>query len=235
TALGLQNRRWDNDFLTIRQMIALDMLGQIVGFESRFERYRPLPRAGAWRELPHPEEAGGLLYDLGSHLIDQALLLFGTPIRVYAEMEARRPGSQVDDDSFVALQFANSVNAHLWMSTTTRVSGPRMRLNGLRGTYEKWGLDPQEEALRAGLRPGDRTWGAEPREHWGHISTEVGGLHIDGALESLPGSYERYYALLRDALLTDGPPPVNPDDAVTTLRVIEAAQQSARNSAVIEM
>ncbi|MDQ2713376.1 MAG: Gfo/Idh/MocA family oxidoreductase [Chloroflexota bacterium] len=230
-----QNRRWDNDFLTVRQMIALDMLGQVTRFESRFERYRPVPRANAWRELPNPEEAGGLLYDLGSHLIDQALLLFGTPVHVYAEMETRRPGVQVDDDTFVALQFASGANAHLWMSVTARVSGPRLRLSGLRGTYEKWGLDPQEEMLRAGLRPGDPTWSVEPREHWGHLSSEIGGLHIDGAVESLPGSYERFYTLLRDALLTNGPPPVNPGDVVTTLRVIEAAQQSVSNSTVVEL
>src|SRR6266699_2755105 len=97
-----QNRRWDNDFLTVRQLIAADLLGPITRFESRYERYRAVLRTHAWREYPAPEEAGGLLYDLGSHLIDQAIQLFGQPVRVYAELEKRRPGAQVDDDTFVA-------------------------------------------------------------------------------------------------------------------------------------
>ena len=121
------------------------------------------------------------------------------------------------------------------MSAVTRITGPRMRISGLRGTYEKWGLDPQEEALRTGMRPGDPEWGLEPREKWGILSTDVGGIHIDGPVEMLPGAYEQYYALLRDALITGGPPPVDPRDAVATLRVIEAAQQSAHNGTVLQL
>lgn len=232
-----QNRRWDSDFLTIRQLLSadLDLLGPITRFESRYERYRSAPRPNAWRELPAPEEAGGLLYDLGSHLIDQALQLFGQPTRVYAETEQRRPGAQVDDDTFVALQFASGVRAHLWMSAVTRIPGPRFRISGLRGTYEKWGMDPQEEALTSGMRPGSPAWGQEPRERWGRLSTEIGGLRIDSPIETVPGAYEQFYALLRDALLKGGPLPVDPADAVKTLKVIEAAQQSACNGTVVEL
>ena len=232
-----QNRRWDNDFLTVRHLIDadLDLLGPITRFESRFERYRAAPRPGAWREFAAPEEAGGLLYDLGSHLIDQVLVLFGMPTSVYAEVGRQRPGAQVDDDTFVALSFPNGVHAHLWMSAVTRIPGPRMRISGLRGTYEKWGLDPQEDALRSGLRPGNPGWGQEPRERWGRLSTNVGGMHIDGTVDMLPGAYERYYELLHDALVSAGPPPVSPADAVATLRVIEAAQQSARDGKVVEL
>src|ERR1019366_10053029 len=140
-----QNRRWDNDFLTVQQLLKATMLGPITRLESRFDRYRPEPRANAWRELSAPEEAGGLLYDLGSHLIDQAVQLFGQPTQVYAEMEHQRPGVRVDDDTFVALTFPSGIHAHLWMSVVARIIGPRMRLSGLRGTYEKWGLDPQED------------------------------------------------------------------------------------------
>ncbi len=231
-----QNRRWDNDFLTVRRLLAadLDLLGTITRFESRFERYSATPRRGAWRELPGEEEAGGLLFDLGSHLIDQAVQLFGLPTHIYAEVERRRPGALVDDDTFVALRFANSVNAHLWMSAVTRISGPRIRISGLRGTYEKWGLDPQEEALRTGMRPGDSDWGLEPREKWGRLSTDIGGIHIDGPVEMLPGAYEQYYALLREALVTGGPPPVDPRDTVAVLRIIEAAQQSAQSGTVVQ-
>ncbi len=232
-----QNRRWDNDFLTIRHLLDadLDLLGPITRFESRFERYRAAPRHGAWRELPGEEEAGGLLFDLGSHLIDQALQLFGRPTQVYAEVEKRRPGALVDDDTFVALRFASGVHAHLWMSAVARIPGPRMRINGLRGTYEKWSLDPQEDALRTGMRPGDPEWGLEPREKWGRFSTDIGGIHIDGPVEMLPGAYECFYALLRDALISGGSPPVDTADAVATLRIIEAAQQSARSGSVVQL
>lgn len=111
-----QNRRWDNDFLTVQKILSADLLGPITNFESRFERYRPEPRAGAWREDADPQRAGGLLFDLGSHLIDQALNLFGKVSSVYAEMSQRRPGARVDDDSFVALRFASGITAHLWMN-----------------------------------------------------------------------------------------------------------------------
>ena len=232
-----QNRRWDNDFLTVRQLLASepDMLGRIVRFESWYQRYRMQPRAGSWRELPDPGEAGGLLFDLGSHLIDQALMLFGQPLRVYAEVDTRRPGAQVDDDDFVALEFAGGVRAHLWMGVLTRIPGPRLRITGLRGMYEKWGMDPQEDALHAGKRPGDPGWGREDRERWGRLSTDVGHLHFDGPVETLPGAYETFYALLRDALITGGKPPVDPGEAVEVLRVIEVARESARNHTVVEM
>ncbi|HLH62461.1 MAG TPA: Gfo/Idh/MocA family oxidoreductase [Ktedonobacteraceae bacterium] len=232
-----QNRRWDNDFLTVQHMLNVtpDLLGTITRFESRFERYRAAPRPGAWRELPDVEEAGGLLYDLGSHLIDQALQLFGQPVRVYSEMNQRRTGAQVDDDTFVALEFPGGVRAHLWMSAVARIPGPRMLLRGLRGTYVKWGLDPQEDALRSGMRPGDSGWGQEPRESWGQLSTDVDGLHFDGPVETIPGCYECFYALLRDALLSGGPPPVDPASAIATLKIIEVAKSSAANSRVIEL
>jgi scyllo-inositol 2-dehydrogenase (NADP+) len=232
-----QNRRWDNDFLTVRRLLDAtpDLLGPITRFESRFERYRAEPRAGAWRELPDQEEAGGLLYDLGSHLIDQALQLFGQPVRVYTEMDQRRTGARVDDDSFIALQFPSGVRAHLWMSSVARIPGPRILIRGLRGSYEKWGLDPQEDALRSGMRPGNTGWGLEPRENWGRLSTDIDGLHIDGPVETLPGSYEHFYELLRDALLSGGPPPVDPASAVATLKIIEGAQLSAGSGIIMEL
>ena len=232
-----QNRRWDNDFLTLRTLLTEqpELLGQVTRFESWFQRYRPAPKPGAWREFPDPAEAGGLLYDLGSHLIDQALQLFGQPSRVYAEVERRRPGAQVDDDTFVALHFANGVIAHCWMNVLTRLPAPRMRVTGLHGTYEKWGLDPQQEMLRIGIRPGNSRWGREPREAWGRLFADIDGVHVDGTVETLPGSYETFYALLRDALLTGGKPPVDPADAIATLRVIEAAQQSAHNHTIVAL
>lgn len=230
-----QNARWSNTFLTIRRILDAGLLGPIVRFEARLERYRPVPRAGAWRERGSPEEAGGLLFDLGSHLIDQALVLFGRPSSVYSELEHRRPNTEVDDDSFVAIEFASGVHAHLWMSYVARTAGPAVRVWGLFGSYEKRLGDSQEEALRAGRRPQGADWGEEPPERWGHLSTEFGGLHVQGAVESALGNYPGYYVALRAALLTGGPPPVDPRDAVQTLRVIEAAQLSAADHVVVAL
>jgi predicted dehydrogenase len=230
-----QNRRWDGDFLTVQRLLAGDALGQVTRFESRFERFRPTPRADAWREFAAPEEAGGLLFDLGSHLIDQAMVLFGPPRAVYAELPLRRAGALVDDDAFVALTFEQGITAHLWMSVVARILGPRFRIAGLRGSYEKYGLDPQEDALRLGMRPGDEGWGTEPRERWGQLSTELAGVHVDGAVETLPGQYEQFYVLLRDALASGGPPPVAAEEALRALRVIEAARESARTGAVVRL
>ena len=230
-----QNRRYDNDFLTLRRLIAADMLGQVTRFESRFERYRPQINADAWREHPAPEDAGGLLYDLGSHLIDQALVLFGAPESVYAEMSHRRSGAAVDDDTFVALRFADDVVAHLWMSAIAPMLGPRYRVLGLHGAYEKFGLDPQEDALKYGGHPGDAGWGLESDAQWGTLATEVNGIRLESEIASLPGTYEVYYAGVRDAITQGKPLPVDPRDAVRTLRVIEAAQESARSGTTIRL
>jgi scyllo-inositol 2-dehydrogenase (NADP+) len=230
-----QNRRWDNDFLTIRKLMGAELLGPVVRLESRFERFRPEPKAGAWRERADPEEAGGLLFDLGAHLIDQAIVLFGRPVAVYAEVDTRRTGARVDDDTFVALRFGGGQVAHLWASVIPRRLGPRFRVVGLRGAYEKYDLDPQESALSSGMRPGDPGWGKEPRERWGRLATEVGGVALDGQVETVPGSYETYYALLRDALIAGGAPPVDPAESLMGIEVIEAAQQSARNGQVVRV
>ena len=230
-----QNARWSNIFLTLRQIISGGLLGPVVRFEGRMERYRPEPRAGAWRERGAPEEAGGLLYDLGSHVIDQTLVLFGRPIRVYAELEHRRPGTEVDDDTFVAIEFEQGVRAHLWMSYVTRVPGPSLRVWGVRGSYEKQVGDSQENAMRSGQRPEGPDWGTEPSQHWGRLSTEIGHMHVDGRVESVPGNYPAFYAAVRDALTDGGAPPVDPRDAVQTLRVIEAAQRSARDHSVVAL
>ncbi len=228
-----QNRRWDGDFLTLRQILDQGLLGEVFHFESRFERYRPAPNLDAWRE--QASEVGGLLYDLGAHLIDQALVLFGPVERVYAEVEARRAQATVDDVVFVSLVHRNGVHSHLHATAVARILGPRFHVRGLKGAFEKFGLDPQEDALRAGGRPGAPDWGMEPRSAWGHLSTDVGALHVDGAIETLPGCYQRFYELLYQALTQGGPPPVDPQDAVASLRVIEAALHSAETGQVVQL
>lgn len=230
-----QNRRWDSDFLTVKRLITGNALGKIARFESRFERFRPEPKPGAWRESDAPGLAGGLLYDLGAHLIDQALQLFGWPETVYAEQARRRAGVKVDDDSFVALRFAGGEVAHLWMSVIPRVSGPRFRVVGARGVYEKRGLDPQEGQLAAGLRPGAPEYGREPQAQWGSLATEIDGLPVTGAVETVTGCYQDYYAGIRDSLLEGKPAPVDPLDSLRVIRVIEAAHESAERGEVVRL
>lgn len=230
-----QNRRWDNDFLTVKKIIDENRLGPITRFESRMDRFRPEPKKQAWRESGDPNEAGGLLFDLGSHLIDQSIVLFGQPKSVYAEMDVRRPFAQVDDDTFIAITFENGVRAHLSASVVARIPGQRMRISGLHGTYEKWGVDPEEDSLRAGMRPGDPKWGKEPKEKWGRIAITKDGKETDEIVESVDGAWECYYAKVRDAITKGAPIPVDPKDVITAMQVIEAAQKSAKQKQVIQI
>ncbi|UQA95233.1 Gfo/Idh/MocA family oxidoreductase [Streptomyces halobius] len=224
-----QNRRWDNDFLTVHKLVAEGTLGEIQRFESRFERWRPQPKGG-WRESGDPAEIGGLLYDLGSHLVDQALTLFGPAASVYAESDVRRPGAEADDDTFIAVTHTSGVRSHLWVSSTAAQLGPRFRVLGSRAGYVKYGLDPQETALREGLRPGTQgaNWGVEPESCWGRLG--AGECPRTGGGEpvpTLPGDYPAYYRAIADALHEGGAAPVTGTEAAGALRVLEAAKLSA--------
>ncbi|MGH7465194.1 MAG: Gfo/Idh/MocA family oxidoreductase, partial [Longimicrobiales bacterium] len=224
------NRRWDGDFLTLQRLLREDRLGTVSRFESRFERWRPVPKPG-WRQQPALEAAGGVLYDLGSHLIDQARLLFGDVTQVYAELDSRNAGVEVDDDAFVAIAHRSGVRSHLWMSTVAAQQGPRLRVLGSRAAYTKYGLDVQESALRSGMPPGKPGWGEEDREMWGRLG--VGDKSLIVPTE--PGAYQEFYAGVRRALLEGTAPPVDPADAVGTIEIIEAARRSAAEARVIHV
>ena len=223
-----QNRRWDGDFLTVRRLLAEGALGAPLRFESRFDRWRPA-RRGGWREEGDAAQAGGLLYDLGSHLIDQALQLFGPAARVYAELDRRRPGVPTDDDSFVALTHASGVRSHLWLGYLAAQPAARLRVLGDRAAYVKWSADPQEAALRAGQRPGAPGWGEDPPANWGLLGAGDETVRV----RTEPGAYQRFYEGVVRTLREGAPPPVDPRDAVAMLAVIEAAQRSAREGQVI--
>src|ERR1700682_1167454 len=223
------NRRWDGDMLTLQRLIADDALGPVTRFESRYERWRPTVRTGSWRESGAPEDAGGLLFDLGSHLIDQALLLFGRPKTIYAELDRRRAGVRADDDGFIALDQPGEVRSHLWTSAVAAQPGPRFRVLGRRSAYVKFGMDVQEDALRRGGRPTDPDWGREPPESWG----SVGAGDDIHPIETVPGNYTLFYQGVVSALRDGGPPPVDPLAAVAVIEVIEAARQSATSGEVV--
>jgi scyllo-inositol 2-dehydrogenase (NADP+) len=227
---AFQNRRWDGDFRTAQQLIDEGRLGTVHRFESRFERWRPQLKGG-WRELGGRGEGGGLLYDLGSHLIDQALTLFGPATSVYAEADIRRAGADADDDTFIALTHASGTRSHLWASATAADLGPRLRVLGSQAAYVTYGLDGQEDELRAGRTPQDDGFGITPPERYGRLGAE-------GSFEpypTLPGRYTDYYAAIERALRGEGPVPVDPQDSVAALKVIEAARISADEGRVVAL
>ena len=231
-----QNRRWDNDFRTLRALLEDGALGEVQRFESRFERWRPRLKGG-WRESGDPAEVGGLLYDLGSHVVDQALVLFGPAARVYAESDVRRDGAAADDDTFIAVTHVSGVRSHLWMSATTAQLGPRFRVLGSSAGYVKYGLDPQEAALREGLRPGSAPdWGVEDTSLWGRLGSGESPLSGGGEpVPSLPGDYPAYYAAVSAALRDSTPPPVSAFEAADALDVLEAARRSAREGGTVTL
>ncbi|MET7611378.1 Gfo/Idh/MocA family protein [Streptomyces seoulensis] len=231
-----QNRRWDNDFLTLRKLLADGALGDVWRFESRFERWRPQPKGG-WRESGDPAEIGGLLYDLGSHVVDQAVTLFGPVTEVYAEAVVRRDGAETDDDTFLALTHANGVRSHLYVSATTAQLGPRFRVLGSRAGFVKYGLDPQEAALRDGARPGTGSaWGVEEESLWGRLGAGESPVTGGGtAVETVPGDYPAYYAAVAAAVRGTGPNPVTALEAAETLDVLEAARRSARDKVTVTL
>jgi predicted dehydrogenase len=226
-----QNRRWDGDFRTIRRLLAAKAVGHPVRLESRFDRWRPVVPRGAWKENPDPAAAGGILLDLGSHLVDQAIVLFG-PIRsVYAELDTRRPGAQVEDDVFLALTHGSGVRSHVWASTLAGQLAPRFRLLGDAAAYVSWGLDPQEDALRSGGKPGSPGWGERPADQWGTL----GAADAARPYRTMPGEWTRFYAGVVAALTTGAPLPVDPRDAVRALTVLDAARRSSAAGLVIDL
>ena len=222
-----QNRRLDGDFLTARRVVEDGELGTVLRFESRFERFRPDVGEG-WRELPAQADGGGLLLDLGAHLVDQARELFGHPLRVYAEIDARRPGAEVEDDVFLALEHPDGVRSHLWMSAVAPLHGPRLRVSGTRAGFASDGLDPQEPQLEQGMRPGDEGYGV----------SGPGRLVDAGGTRELPlerGAYERFYEAVVSWLRDGAPAPVDPRDSLACLRVLDAARESAASRSSIEL
>ncbi|MFB9723754.1 Gfo/Idh/MocA family oxidoreductase [Planobispora longispora] len=225
-----QNRRWDGDFLTIERLVASGELGSVNRLESRFERWRPVPKGG-WRETGGAAEVGGLLYDLGSHLVDQALRLLGPVTSVYAESDVRRAGVVSDDDTFIALTHAGGARSHLWMSAVAPRLGPRFRVLGSRAAYVKYGLDVQEDRLRAGLTPDSPGFGDDPQDRWGVLGSDEDGRRV----RTEPGAYLEFYRAVVAALREGGAPPVTPEEVVEALTVLEAARRSAAEGATVSL
>ncbi|WP_432460989.1 oxidoreductase [Agarivorans sp. QJM3NY_25] len=214
------NRRWDGDFLTIKKLIAENKLGHIKHFESHFDRFRPNVRQ-RWRE--QSQDGGGILFDLGPHLIDQTLQLFGLPEAVTAQCKVMREGSTNIDYFNLTLHYPDKLarlNASLFSA------GPNLRFNvqGDRGNYIKLGLDPQEERLKAGVLPNTRDWGKENQDQCGRLYFEASSQ----AEVTECGDYQHFYQQLADAIRNGTPPPVSAEDALWNIRLIELAMESSR-------
>jgi scyllo-inositol 2-dehydrogenase (NADP+) len=220
------NRRWDSDQLTLSDLLAEDRLGKVLRYESRFERWRPTP-SGGWRETRGFEMGGGILLDLGVHLIDQATFLFGPVDTVYAEVRSHRGGA--DDDVFLALHHQSGVLSHLWASALSAAPGPRLRVLGDRAAFIVDHLDGQEDALRAGFVPDERLTELEPPDRWGRL------LRGDATepVPSIPGRWIDFYAGMINSLRHGGPLPVDIADAVRGLEIVDAARESADAKRVV--
>jgi scyllo-inositol 2-dehydrogenase (NADP+) len=215
-----QNRRWDADFLTVQRLLAAGSLGDVRTFESRFEWWRP-EGFGNWRDTTPISDGGGILHDLGAHLIDQANRLFGPVEESYGETSSdagsRDHGRGADQEAFVSLLHGSGVRSRLWMNGAAAQVGARFHILGTKSGYTKWGLDGQEGALDAGVRPSDPQFGLEPESSWGRLGT-------DGSEELVQperGAYPEFYRILADALKGHGPLPVDPAESVQALRIIE--------------
>ncbi|QRN99743.1 oxidoreductase [Archangium violaceum] len=209
------NRRWDGDFLTVRQLMEQGRLGRLFSFESHFDRFRPQVKQ-RWKEDDVP--GGGTLWDLGAHLIDQTLQLFGLPESVSADLGRQRSGARATDWFHLVLRYGE-LRVLLHSGSVVHDPWPRFVLQGEADAWSKYGLDPQEEQLKAGLRPGSAGWGLEPAERYGRLGR-------GGTVPTLPGDYGHFYRQLARAIAGEGPVPVTAESAGQVIRVIEAAVRS---------
>ena len=218
------DRRWDGDFQTVKKIVTSETLGEITDYECRYDRYRPQPKPGAWRERAEP--GAGILFDLGPHVIDQALLLFGVTQAVTARLLYQR-GNPVDDGFDVVLEYPN-FRATVRARMIAYAPGPHFLIHGTKGSFVKYGMDPQEEFLRSNHVPTGTdwgpNWGIEPESNWGTLSLADGST--PKKIKTEVGDYRHYYANVRDAILNKAELDVKPEQALNTMKVLELAQKS---------
>jgi predicted dehydrogenase len=225
-----QNRRWDSDFLTVKKIIGEGSIGRIVEYESNFDRYRNYIQPNTWKENPGP--GSGLLYNLGPHLIDQAIVLFGKPESVFADIRKIRNNSQVDD-YFEIVLFYPDVKVRLHSSYLVKKPNPRFILHGTTGSFVKYGLDPQEEQLKKGMTPDHPGYGEENVEIWGLLDAESGGNTVEQKIKSARGNYLAYYDTIYKSLRENQPPEVTAEQALWNIHAIELAYRSTTSKKAI--
>lgn len=227
------NRRWDSDFITVRKVIESNHLGKLVEYEAHFDRFRNVVKSESWKE--ESLTGSGLLFDLGSHLIDQALVLFGMPDEVFANLQIQRPHSKVTDQ-FELLLFYSGLKVTLKAGMLVREPLPHFILSGVNGSFVKYGMDVQEEALKTGQRPDSGiAWGEEPAEIYGTLNTDKDGQHIIEKIKSEKGDYRKFYENLNNAIQGKESLAVTPQQAKNTILIIELALKSNRAKRVIRL
>jgi len=225
------NRRWDSDFRTIQKVLREQCLGRLVHFESYFDRWRPTNSPKKWKE--DTAAGGGMLLDIGTHLVDQALTLFGKPLAVNATVLRERDGEGANDSFTIHLRYGK-LAATLGANLLASPGRPRFLLRGVKGNYWKWGLDPQEAALNQISRIPEGPWGYESPANWGTMNVDVDGGMVIRPVAAAAGDYRMYYAGVRDALLNAAAPPVTGRDSWQTARVLEWAAESSERRREIE-
>ncbi len=219
------NRRYDSDFLTLKRIIDQEELGELRLFESAYDRFRPEVNTGAWREKSLP--GSGILYDLGAHLIDQTLSLFGLPISLYADVRSLRGGSV--DDHFNIIMDYPGMKAFLTSRPLVKEPLPRFAVHGSKGSFVKYGLDVQEADLKAGKRRRDDTWGTEPESQWGVLNT----INQRRIVPSLSGDYHAFYQAVHAHLTQGAPLPITAKDGKNVIQIIELALTSSKNGCCV--
>ena len=225
-----QNRRWDGDFRTVQKVLAENKLGRLIEFESHFDRYRTYITPETWKE--EGDQYSGVLYNLGSHMVDQAYVLFGKPLTVTAHLKIVRTAGIVTDYYDIRLEYGKFA-ALLKCSYLVKKPGPRYILHGELGSFYKSGIDPQEELLKAGNLPEGENWGTEPPEMWGNISYQKGGNDFEEVVETLPGNYNIFYNNVFDAIRNGAELFVKPEEAVEVLKILEACLKSNREKRTV--
>ncbi len=226
-----QNRRYDGDFQAIRKLAADGTLGRIVRFETSYDRFRPQPKPGAWREAARP--GSGILCDIAPHLIDHALILFGLPEAVTADVRIERENGAADDAFDIALHYSSGMRAVLRSSILAAAPRPRFVLLGTQGSFVKQTFDPQENNLRRGYIPADSAWGAEPEENWGVLTVPAGDSFERRRIPPATCDYRDYYSNLRDAILGRAALAVTPEHALDVMRMLELARESSQKRCTI--
>src|SRR5688572_13502348 len=227
-----QNRRWDGDFLTVKKIVENQWVGKIAEFELHYDRYRNYIEANTWKEEQGP--GSGILYNLGSHMLDQVLVLFGMPHAVDARVGVQRPNGKVEDFYDIRMHYSD-FQAIVKSSYLVREATPRYILHGTEGSFIKYGIDPQEQALKDGKIPGSAGWGNDGKDLWGKLNATVGGLHWEGSVETIAGDYTQFYKNVHDSIRNGKPLAVMPEESRNVIKIIEACYQSNKEHKAIKI
>jgi predicted dehydrogenase len=242
-AIPFHNRRWDGDFLTVKKLLKEKAVGRLVTFESHFDRFRPVPREGTWKEAESP--ANGMLFDLGPHLVDQALALFGAPDAITASVRTDRDNTAVEDAFDITLHYhapnGKGLLAHCRTSYLACINAPRFVLHGTTGSFEKHGLDPQESALESGAKVpqlgSPEPWLQEKESAWGKLVVAPvpsdPAMLVDRQVKTQPGDYRGFYANVRDAVLGIAPPALTAEDGYRVIKLLEMARESSAKACTL--